>query len=61
MSKNTVVLLFDKTEANELRIRLESPNGEVQREAKKHVADLLWEAVHCPPELTWLQPTPHEM
>ena len=55
------VLLISKTDANELRIKLESHNRHDQAQARRQLSDLLWEAVHCPPDLTWLQPAPHEV
>lgn len=52
------VLAISKTDAEELRIKLESGRAADFREARERLSDLLWEAVHCPPDLSWLQPTP---
>lgn len=53
------VLAISKTDAEELRLKLESRNSAARVEAHERIADLLWEAVHCPPDLSWLQPSPH--
>jgi len=53
------VLAISKTDADELRVQLESRNRRERDEAQERLADLLWEAVHCPPDLSWLQPSPH--
>lgn len=50
------VLPINKMDADQLRIQLESAHGAELREARQRAADLLWEAVHCPADLTWLQP-----
>lgn len=50
------VLQIGKTDAEELRIKLESGSLRERDEARIRLADLLWEAVHCPPDLSWLQP-----
>lgn len=55
------VLPISRMDANELRIKLESGNDGVRREARERIVDLLWEAIHCPADLTWLQPSPQEV
>lgn len=55
------VLPISKTDANELRIKLESTDPATQKDARQRLADLLWEAVHCPADLSWLQPSPQEV
>jgi len=50
------VLPISKMDANELRIKLESRDRYDQAQARRQLADLLWEAINCPPDLTWLQP-----
>jgi hypothetical protein len=54
------VLPISKTDLNELRIKLDSYDDADRVEARQRLSDLLWEAVHCPPDLTWLQPSPTE-
>ena len=54
------VLAINKTDANELRIKLESYDEHDRIEARQQLADLLWEAINCPPDLTWLQPNLQE-
>jgi hypothetical protein len=50
------VLAISRVDANELRIKLESHDFYDQAHARRQLADLLWEAVTFPPDLTWLKP-----
>lgn len=52
-----VTLPISKTDLAELLHKLE--RGEA--DAYDTVVDLFWEALHCPAELTWLQPSPQEV
>jgi len=55
------VLPISRHDLDELRVELEHARGRARVEAVQRVCDLFWEALHCPPDLTWLQPSPQEM
>ena len=65
----TTELPISKTDINELRLKLERLRDEVPSfdpdlddaidvSPLDRVCDLIWEALHCPADATWLQPSP---
>lgn len=54
------VLPISRTALAALLFKLERGGAQDVEEARDTIIDLCGEAVHSPPDLTWLQPTPDE-